>query len=68
MLIAYEDNIIFIIFSRLQCKIGKHREYLNFGGLKIPKYYCQICGKPRKHPDLKVVDGNDKKWDNDFKF
>ncbi len=68
MMIAYEDHILFLIFDKLKCKMGKHKEFVKSGKLKIHKYYCQICGKGRKHPALKVVDGTNKKRDNKFKF
>lgn len=66
MLIAYEDSILFDMLDWVKCKIGKHKEYIYFGGLKVKKYYCLLCGKPRKHPELKVVDGNRK--NNKFRF
>ena len=57
ILIAYEDGLPFGLFYKIRCKIGKCRYYIVVGKTKINKYYCIICRKPRKFPDLKVVDG-----------
>lgn len=64
MLIAYEDNVPFALFKKLRCKTGFHKRSV----LRSKKYYCQFCKKPRKHPQLKVIDGNNKLRDNDYKF
>ena len=50
LLFAYEDGISFGLFKRLRCKMGWHRMNKN-------KYYCAFCKKPRKFPDLKVIEG-----------
>lgn len=68
MLLAYEDGVHFSLFRKLMCRFGWHRLFNSYGGMKIQKYYCQACGKGRKHPDLKVVDGGKKMGDNKFRF
>ena len=59
-MVAYEDGIPLALFKKLCCRIGFHKMYIGFGRLKIRKYYCQWCKKPRKHPTLKVIDGGNK--------
>lgn len=68
MLLAYEDGVRFSLFKKLMCQFGWHSLYNSYGGMKVQKYYCQVCGKGRKHPDLKVVDGGKKIGNNRFKF
>lgn len=66
MLIAYEDGIPFSLLNKLKCKLGYHNVYNRFRKINI--YYCKFCKKPRKHPELKVLDGGRKIGDNKFRF
>lgn len=67
-LIAYEDGIPFSLFKKLRCKLGLHKIRNKIGQLKINVYYCRFCKKPRKHPELKVLDGGKKVFDTKFRF
>jgi hypothetical protein len=64
MLIAFDDGIPFGLINKTKCKLGWHKNKIN----KIPKYYCQHCRKPRKYPNLKVIHGGNKMYNNPFKF
>lgn len=66
MLIAFEDGKPFALYSKLKCKFGVHKNKVGFGNSKINKYYCQSCKTPRKHPQLKAIDGGNKI--GNFKF
>lgn len=68
MLIAYDDGVPYSMARKLMCKLGRHKIHDKIGRLKIHKYYCEFCKKPRKHPVLKVVDGGNKMGNNRYKF
>jgi hypothetical protein len=68
ILIAYEDGVQFARWKKLRCKLGWHSIHTKIGRLKVHKYYCNFCRKPRKHPELKVVDGGNKLGNNQYKF
>jgi hypothetical protein len=68
LLIAFEDGVQFGLLKRLLCKMGVHRLKTKIGRLKINRYYCQNCKTPRKHPQLKIVEGGNKMGTNDHKF
>ena len=42
------------------CGFGIHRMFYREGGRKRLKYYCDHCGKARKYPVLKIIDGGRK--------
>ena len=63
LLIAHEDGIPFNSYRKIRCFIGWHKRVI----VGIRKYYCLFCGKGRKHPKLKVVDGGNKMRDNTFR-
>lgn len=65
LLFAYEDGIP---LYKLRCKLGWHKIHGKIGKLKVHKYYCKYCKKPRKHPVLKMVDGGNKIGNDKFKF
>ena len=68
VLIAYEDGFEFVLWKKLRCKVGLHKNNVVVGGIKIQKYFCQFRKKPRKYPDLKHVYGGKKFGNNKFKF
>lgn len=68
MLMASEDGISFALAKRLLCKMGLHKIRVRIGALRINKYYCQYCKRPRKHPRLKAIDGGSKISSSDYKF
>lgn len=65
---AYENGIRYGLLKKLLCRFGIHKLRVKFGKLKINKYYCQHCKKPRKHPKLTMIAGGNKWYDNDYKF
>lgn len=68
MLIAFEDGVSFSIIKKTRCKIGWHKIHNKIGKVKVHRYYCKFCKKPREHPVLKIVDGGNKLRDDKFKF
>lgn len=68
MLMVSEDGVSFVFAKKLMCRLGLHKIKVRIGRLRINKYYCQYCKRPRKHPDLKIVDGGNKVSSSDFKF
>lgn len=68
MFVAFDDNVPFALFKKARCKLGWHKIHNKIGRLKVRKYYCKFCKKPREHPILKVVDGGNKMRDDKFKF
>jgi hypothetical protein len=64
MLIAFDDGIPFALFHKLRCKAGWHKNRVN----KVNKYYCQFCKRPRKFPELKLIDGGNKMANNKYEF
>jgi len=68
ILISYEDGVQFNLLKKLLCKFGLHKLKVKFGKLKINKYYCQYCKKPRKRPKLTMIDGSNKWYKNNYKF
>lgn len=56
------------VFRKIQCWLGKHNVYRKRGKVTINKYYCKYCKKPRKHPQLKILDGGNKMGQNRTKF
>jgi hypothetical protein len=67
-LLAYGDGNPFWIVKKMTCRLGMHKVYRKIGKLKIHRYYCEHCKKPRKHPELKIVDGGKKIGNNLFRF
>jgi hypothetical protein len=67
LLIAYENGISLGLLKKILCKLQIHNRKIRLNSETIRKYYCQWCGKARKHPPLKSIDGGKKWWDNDFK-
>jgi hypothetical protein len=67
-MVAYEDNVPFALSKKLRCLIGWHKFRVKFGKLKIHKYYCKWCRKPRKHPPLKIIDGGNKIGYDRYKY
>jgi hypothetical protein len=64
LIFAYDDGIRFALPKRLFCKLGFHKMKKR----RVHKYYCQYCKKPRKHPELKMLDGGNKIRDNQYKL
>lgn len=64
LLLAYEDGVPFGLIKRIRCKFGWHKRYKK----KAPRYYCGFCKEPKKHPELKVIDGGNKMGHSGFKF
>ena len=64
ILIVIEDGTVVTFLKKLGCRYGRHTSQVKIGSTKINKYYCEYCKAPRKHPDLKVLDGGNKKTDN----
>lgn len=68
MLLAFEDGIPFGLVKKIRCRFGWHQMRNKIGRLKVHRYYCKNCKKPRKHPSLKVIDGGRKISKDTFKF
>jgi hypothetical protein len=64
LILIYDNGVRFAIPKMLFCKMGFHK----MKSRKISKYYCQYCKRPRKHPDLKMIDGGKKIGNNKFRF
>lgn len=67
ILIVHEDGVPFAIVKKIKCKFGRHTHRVGFRK-HINKYYCQSCKAPRKHPELRAVDGGKKDFSTSFKF
>lgn len=63
MLVAYEDGVSLSFYKKLRCKMGLHKRKV----FSMKKYYCQFCKQPRKHPNLKAIEGGNKMGLNEFK-
>lgn len=68
ILIAYEDSVPQGRLKKILCRIGLHKMHEKIGKMKIAKYYCKRCKKPRAHPALKVIDGGNKIRNNNYRF
>ena len=68
ILIAYSDNYFIKLFQKYRCRIGKHKNQYKIGKYVRNKYYCEHCKEPRKHPELKLIDGGKKIGNNKFRF
>jgi hypothetical protein len=64
IMIAYEDGIPFGLSRKMLCRLNRHK-MVAFG---IKKYYCEFCKKPRTNPSLTVIDGDNKRSDNKYRF
>jgi len=53
-------------YQKMKCKWGKHA-FTSGLFIKKSRYYCQVCRVPRKHPDLKPIEGGKVRFGN-FKF
>lgn len=68
-MVLYEDGVPFGRFKKIKCKLGFHKRDHKIGKFVISrKYYCEHCKAPRKHPQLKVLQGGKKEVNNTFKF
>jgi hypothetical protein len=67
MLMAFDDSKPFALYRRFKCKSGKHT-FIVGHYTKVNKYFCLHCKSPRKHPQLRVLDGGKKDLDIKFKF
>jgi hypothetical protein len=67
-MVAYEDNVPFALFKKLRCRVGLHKMTVKIGKFRTHKYYCKWCKKPRKHPPLKLIDGNNKTGNDRYRF
>lgn len=65
ILIAYDDGVQFGLYKKIRCKMGKHTHKAGFFK-HVNIYYCKICKAPRKHPQLRAIQGG--KIDLDIKF
>jgi hypothetical protein len=68
ILIAYEDGVPLGRLKKILCRLNFHKFHFKTGKVKSHKYYCTFCKKPRKHPDLKVIDGGNKMGNNKYNF
>lgn len=68
ILLAYEDDVPMGRLKKLLCLFNRHKFHLRVGKVKNHKYYCMWCKKPRKHPELKVIDGGNKMGNNKYNF
>lgn len=66
-LMIYEDGVPMNRWKKLRCWIGWHKNAIKLGKLKVHKYYCQFCKRPRKHPQMKLIDGGNKFKHNNYK-
>lgn len=60
-LLFYEDGKSFGLFRRICCKLNYHKTHNKVGKTKIHKYYCQNCKIPRKHPELRMIQGGNRR-------
>lgn len=68
MLLAYDGGVPYAVLKKLRCKFGWHKIHDKISKVKVHKYYCKFCKKPRKHPELKAIDGGKKIIDTKFRF
>lgn len=67
-LILYQIEIRWRPFAKMKCRLGYHKRSHKALGQKISQYRCVHCNKPKNHPHLKVIQGEKKNFDNNFKF
>jgi hypothetical protein len=67
-LICYQIELRWRPVARIKCKFGYHKRKFKRLGQDVSSYRCEVCGKAKDHPHLKVIDGGKKDFDVPFRF
>jgi len=67
-LIVYQIELRWRPIAKLKCRLGYHRRRFRQLGREVSQYKCSICGKPKDHPHLKVIEGGKKDFGSTFKW